>query len=400
MFNRSVIPVEGGNSMTIETIETQNIVNRLINILGKNINIMNKDGTIIASGDKSRIGDFHGAAKDAIDQKSEVIVNENNQVKYEGSKSGVNIPIYYKGEAIGVVGITGEPAEVKGYGLIVKELVELMIQEEERRNFELFQSRAIKNFARELVKYHGNEDYAILSSRAKLIQFDAAIPRILIAINICDFSSIMASYKEDSEVMAQKLKQEIVDSINVISNLALDVAVNIIDDHFVIFKSNYSNIDAYCEKIEKVLQDRFAIKVYIGVGSKCTSLEEYHRSYILATNTIDIGRRLHPEKLIYFSKDYNLQLLLHNVNHEQKAQFLSNLGTLFEDTHDDSVKELLNTIKVYFENKMSIKDTAAALYVHRNTILYRINKFVENYGIDITNPYNCMMVYIGFNLIE
>jgi carbohydrate diacid regulator len=92
--------------------------------------------------------------------------------------------------------------------------------------------------------------------------------------------------------------------------------------------------------------------------------------------------------------------LLHNVNQEQKAQFLSNLGTLFEDTHDDSVKELLNTIKVYFEKKMSIKDTAAALYVHRNTILYRINKFVENYGIDITNPYQCMMVYIGFNLIE
>ena len=120
MFNRSVITVEGGNSMTIETIETQNIVNRLINILGKNINIMNKDGTIIASGDKSRIGDFHGAAKDAIDQKSEVIVNENSQAKYAGSKAGVNIPIYYKGEALGVVGITCEPAEVKGYGLIVK----------------------------------------------------------------------------------------------------------------------------------------------------------------------------------------------------------------------------------------------------------------------------------------
>lgn len=386
--------------MTIENIETQKIVNRLINILGKNINIMNKDGVIIASGDKSRIGNFHGAAKDAIEKGKEVIVSKENKEVYEGSKSGVNIPIYYKGEVLGVVGITGDPAEVEGYGLILKELVELMIQEEERRSFELFQSRAIKSFARELIKDNREEDYKVLSSRAKLVQFNAEIPRVLIALDICDFSNIMASYKEDADVLVERLKQQIVDYIYEISNPSLDVVVNVAQEHFAIFKSNYSDIEVYFKRIEQVLLDNLKIKAFVGVGEVCTCLEDYHPAYELATNTISIGKKLYPDRFLYFSKDYKLELLLHNINSEQKRQFLGSMGSLFKYKQDENLKELLNTVKSYFENKMSIKDTANALYVHRNTVLYRINKFIETYEIDVTDPYHCMMVYMALKLIE
>lgn len=384
--------------MTIEILEAQKIVNKLMNILGKNINIMNKDGIIIASGNKGRIGDFHGAAKDAVEQKSEIIVNEENSLKYEGSKAGVNIPIYYKREVIGVVGITGEPSEVKGYGLIVKELVELMIHEDERRKFELFQSRAIKSFAKELVKYHSEEDYQVLSSRAKLVQFNFDIPRILISIEICDFNNIIAAYMEDTEVMIQRLKQQIIDEISSISNPEIDIVLNMVEDEFVIFKSGYEDIDNYCTKLKEILWDNLGIKVYIAVGGVCRNLKQYHAAYLLATDTLNIGRRINQDKLIYFSGDYKLQLLISSINKEQKQQFLSSFGTLFNNKDDESTKELLNTIKFYFENKMSIKDTASALFVHRNTILYRINKFIEIYNIDVTDPYQCMMVYIALNI--
>jgi carbohydrate diacid regulator len=385
--------------MTIETLETQKIVNRLMNILGKNINIMSRDGIIVASGDKSRVGDFHGAARDAALQKKEVIVNEGNKTRYEGSKFGVNIPIYYKGEVLGVVGITGEPAEVKGYGLIVKELVELMIQEEERRSFELFQSRAVKNFAKELIRHHDEEDYKVLTSRAKLVQFDANVSRAVVVFDICSFSSIISIYKENSEVMIQKLKQQIVDAVSSISNPDHDIVVNIADDHFIIFKSTYEDLKSYCHRVEEVLQEKLGIKAYIGVGRVCKDLGDYHKAYQLAVDTVNIGRKHHPDKLIYFFEDYKLQLLLLNISEDKKQQFLSSYGILFENDKDDN-KELLKTAKTYFENRMSIKDTANALYVHRNTILYRINKFKESFSIDITDPYQCMMVYIGLNLME
>ena len=119
--------------MSLETYDAQKIVDRLMNILGKNINLINTEGIIIASGDKNRINTFHAAALTASIQRQNIIVDNANIESFEGSKPGVNIPIYNNNEVLGVVGITGEPVEVQGYGLVVKELVELMIQEEERK---------------------------------------------------------------------------------------------------------------------------------------------------------------------------------------------------------------------------------------------------------------------------
>lgn len=386
--------------MTIETIEAQKIVNRLMKILGKNINIMNKDGIIIASGNKSRIGDFHGAAKDAVEQKSEVIVNEENFIKYKGSKAGVNIPIYYKNDVLGVVGITGDPLEVKGYGLIVKELVELMLQEEERRSFELFQARAVKSFAKELVKYHNEEDYEVLTSRAKLVQFNVDMPKTLIVVDAYNLDSNLTSYEEQSEIMIQKLRQRIVYEINSICNPVSDVVVNMLDNQFVVFKSGNEELNSFCNNIKEKLFSELNIEVYIGVGGVCKNIKDYHNVYLLAGHTLTVGKRLDRKKSIYFSQDYKLQLLLSSVNKEQKQQYLDSFRDLFESSSNDNTKELLNTVKVFFENKMSVKDTARKLFVHRNTVLYRINKIAEHFNINVTDPYQCMMVYIALNLLD
>ncbi|WDC84781.1 sugar diacid recognition domain-containing protein [Caloramator sp. mosi_1] len=64
----------------------QKIVNRLMSILGKNINIMDVDGVIIASGDENRIGTLHEGAKEAANRKEEVIIDDDNKNLYRGSK--------------------------------------------------------------------------------------------------------------------------------------------------------------------------------------------------------------------------------------------------------------------------------------------------------------------------
>lgn len=61
---------------------------------------------------------------------------------------------------------------------------------------------------------------------------------------------------------------------------------------------------------------------------------------------------------------------------------------------------MLTTIEVYFGNKMSIKDTSQAMFLHRNTVTYRINKFKDLYKIDVTDPYYWMFIYISWTLIK
>lgn len=386
--------------MILNKNECQKIVDRVISILGKNINIINSEGIIIASGDKRRVNTFHKGAKLAAIEKKEVIVEDKDLISYEGCRKGVNLPIYHNNEVLGVVGITGEPSEVRGYGIIVKELVELMIQENERTKMELFQVRAIKNFAREIIKDNVYEDESIFKTRAQLIGFIEKLPRVVIVADICSFATILDSYSEDSETMVQKLKQDVVDLIKSMTHSSDDIVFNLSEDRFVILKSLNKDLEEYCNDIQKLLKVELKLNMYIGIGSVCNDLKDYHKSYMQAHKVVNVGRNLYPEKLIYFANEYKIQLLLDAISHEQKQEFLNGLGDMFNNKNNTDVDEMLNTIEVYFENKMSIKDTAQVMFLHRNTVTYRINKFKDLYKIDITDPYYCMLIYISWMLIK
>ena len=339
--------------MILDKNECQKIVDRVIIILGKNINIINAEGIIIASGDKRRVNTFHKGAKLAAFEKKEVIVEEKNLNAYQGCRKGVNLPIYYNDEVLGVVGITGEPSEVRGYGIIVKELVELMIHENERTKMELFQFRAIKNFAREIIKDSVYEDVSIFRTRAQLIGFQEKLPRVVIVADICSFATILDSFSEDAEAMVQRLKQDIVDLIKSMTHSSDDIIFNLSEDRFVILKSLNKNLDQYCNDVQKLLKSELKLNMYMGIGSVCNDLKDYHKSYIQAHKLVNIGRQLQPKKLIYMEEEFKIQMLLDTINNEQKHEFLNGFGNLFSSKNSVDVNEMLNTIEVYFENKMS-----------------------------------------------
>lgn len=382
------------SSMIISSRDSQKIVDRLIKILGKNINIMNKEGVIIASGDIDRINTFHEVAKIAAINMKEVIVTKEDVKKYMGCKIGVNLPLYYNGEVVGVVGITGEPKDVKGYGLIVKELVELMIQENERQKMELFQSRAKRSFAKELIKKHDNIDLNLLEHRAKLVDFNLHKERNVIVMSINDFSQYIIDNKLD-EVMVQELKENIT---RVISGIIYsdDIAFNFKEQIFVLIKAKEENLYSYCESIHKVILDESGVSMCIGIGGSCKAVEDYAQSYLQACRVIEVGKRVNKAKNIYFLKDYKLELLLENIREEDKKEFLNGLDSIILDKKNN---EIINTIKVYFENGMNINKTSEALYVHRNTVIYRVNKAKEIFNMDISNPYECMIIYLSINIL-
>ena len=381
--------------MRIETVECQKIVDRVISILGKNINIMNDQGIIIASGNERRIGTYHEAAKRAANTKKEIIVD--TDTRFVGCKKGINLPIYSGNEVIGVIGITGEPMEVKGYGVIVKELVEMMIQEAERNKIELYQQQALRNLAIELIKENA-PSIENLSWRAELVGFDIKVPRTVMVVDICNFGLVIKLFKKETEVQVQEYKQNIIDIISSISNMNHDIIFNFYEDRFVIIKSMDISVLEYCSKLTSKIKDKLDIDINVGIGCTCKEIKDYYKSYSMANSAMEIGRKIKPKELIYNWYDYRLETLLRSVAEEKRSQFIGSFEMIHRDS--DSEKELLQTIKTYFELGMNIQKTAKVLYIHRNTVLYRLNKLKEQYGFDIMNSYNCMMLYISILLKE
>lgn len=366
----------------------QKIVNRLMNILGKNINIMDTKGVIIASGDSTRIGSFHEGAKIAASRKIDVIIDDSNIEYYKGTKKGINIPLFYNGEVIGVVGITGEPKEIIGFGRIIKELVELMVQEYENKKYETLHSRAMVSFIKEILNHPniGHEEEKILESRAKLIGFDIKKQRSLIVADIRGFNDFILS-KNLKEIDIQELKENIVEFIK--SKLNHDeIVFNFNEDRFVIMLSS-KNPMPFCKELQEGVKKKFNLSCIIGIGPDCKDIKNYHTSFTIANKLIDIGRKIDKDILDF--KDYKIELLIHSLSINDSIIFFEE----YKDILNSKNKDIINTIKVYFESGMNISLASKKLFIHRNTLTYRLNKIKEEFNVDITNPYVCMKVYIS-----
>ncbi|WP_461205145.1 CdaR family transcriptional regulator [Clostridium sp. DL1XJH146] len=389
--------------MLLKNEDMQKIVDRVIGIVGKNINIMDKNGIIIASGDLDRLGSYHEAAKLSANSKKTITITNTNMNLFKGCKPGINVPIYHENKVIGVVGITGQAALVEGYGQIVKELVELLIQEEERKTLEIYHKRAINSFIKELINKNAPENLDVLKWRSEYLNFDYSVNRFVIIADISNFNNNLSNNsKRDftSEIEVQKLKQNILDTINIFLGNNNDFAINLNNDRYIILKSANIDINDFLIRLNKLLKRKFNLIFHFSIGEECLDTKDYSKSFKTANKLINLGKKMHPKNLIYDKNQYKLHLFYDSISEESKKDFLSTFPQLFNDKPKDNIINILKTVKIYFENKMSIKETSEKMYIHRNTIIYRFKKLNEIYNIDVSDSYQCMLLYNCIILAE
>ena len=94
-----------------------------------NVNIMDSHGVIIASRNQDRIGNFHEVAWQIVQGTEDTIIIENDN-DYPGVLSGINMVIEIEGKREGVVGVTGNPEEIRPIAFIIKLAIETLIKYE------------------------------------------------------------------------------------------------------------------------------------------------------------------------------------------------------------------------------------------------------------------------------
>ena len=172
----------------------QQIAERTTTDLRKNINIMDQNGIIIGSGHKDRLNTFHEGAVRVLQTKNPFTVTNADAQSLQGAKPGINLPIRFNGEIIGVVGITGDPQEVEPYGEIVKNLVELMLAHDFLRREVELETRLLESFFQQVI---GGEikDLRLLAERAKLFKLELDSLRSVIVIHVEPFDARQISYE-------------------------------------------------------------------------------------------------------------------------------------------------------------------------------------------------------------
>ncbi len=368
----------------------QEIVERTMNVLGKNINIMDYNGIIIGSGNKERINTFHEGAAKVLETGEKLIVTEEEAKALRGVKTGINLPIKFNNRIIGVVGITGNLSEVESYGEIVKNLVELMLSHNFLQKEIELENKAIENFYQQLI---GNDinNREQLYDRAKLFNIDNTLYRKVMVIQISPFDNM-------------KINSEI-ENFNMLFNLDNTRDIFFIRGTSLVFikslkKKELKEQSSIIEKIARVILDRFESifnSVAIGIGQTIQELDKLYLSYEGAKHALKVGEKIYrSEEKIYFidhlGYDYFIPYLKENYAEYYLDMFSLDVREVFEDTDTGIILEGM------MENDLNISKTAEALFMHRNTLLYRIEKIKGLTGLDPKKAKDLFTLLLAYHL--
>ena len=135
------------------------------------------------------------------------------------------------------------------------------------------------------------------------------------------------------------------------------------------------------EMVEKKLEDELALKTVIGIGTPARHLRELADRYKEAVVSIDVGKVFEPDKTIINYESLGIGRLIYQLPTTLCEIFLSEVFKINPIEALDA--ETLFTIDKFFENSLNVSETSRKMFVHRNTLVYRLEKIKKITGLDL-----------------
>ena len=140
-------------------------------------------------------------------------------------------------------------------------------------------------------------------------------------------------------------------------------------------------LEKMAQSMEDTLKNELRIKTVIGIGTIAEHLRELADSYKEAQTAIEVGKVFDTEKSIMHYENLGIGRLIYQLPTTLCEIFLSEV---FKKNSIDSLdQETLFTINKFFENNLNVSETSRKLFVHRNTLVYRLEKIKKLTGLDL-----------------
>ena len=179
-------------------------------------------------------------------------------------------------------------------------------------------------------------------------------------------------------------------TVDVLSNLfpdkSQDFVLSINETDVAVIKQITSNtsvaeLEKMARAMEKALKNELGVKAVIGFGTVAEHLRSLADSYKEAQTAIDVGKVFDTEKSIINYENLGIGRLIYQLPTTLCDIFLSEV---FKKNSIDSLdQETLFTINKFFENNLNVSETSRKLFVHRNTLVYRLEKIKKLTGLDL-----------------
>ena len=146
-------------------------------------------------------------------------------------------------------------------------------------------------------------------------------------------------------------------------------------------EEGYKDMEKTANVILDMLNTEAMISVHVSFGTIVNEIKDVSRSYKEAKMALDVGKIFYSDQNVIAYSSLGIGRLIYQLPMPLCKMFI---GEIFgENTPDDFDDETIATINKFFENSLNVSETSRQLYIHRNTLVYRLDKLEKSTGLDL-----------------
>ena len=359
----------------IEPELARKFIERLTQYTEYNINIMNESGVIIASRDPARVGTYHEVADRIIHGEQDMVVIRDEK-EFPGVLPGINMAITHQGRKEGVIGVTGDPDKIHEVALITRLAMETMLRYEKQQE-EIRLRRNRKEHFLNILTQKEFADSSELRGIARQLGLDESLVRVPVVCRITGAGSAGAS--PDPEEALEELRRGK-------GHWGQDFSAVLDETHLIVYKTvklkGRKNFVDYKEELTEYLEhirawlSRKGTRGIFYVGSLQTAITQYYYAY-RHCKWLESHLR-EPDGIVFFN-DYVREYFRTLI---PRQELMRAFIIYAQEMPQESRQQFVEMMRALEATNYNLSEAASRLYIHKNTLIYRYNKFKDMLGVD------------------
>lgn len=382
----------------------QMVIENIKEILPFPISLSDHKGYIIGDSNPKRVGTLHTPSIEVLRKRRAISFDEEKIKQYENVLQGVAVPLNFHDETLGVLGIIGPPKEVWPHVELIKNYVEIMWQDAFKKEVKGLEERSLETFVQYLI-HDANLQTIKVKQFCDLFQLNYDLNYYCIVIDIGDalihsltkarhsFDINKGRFIERAKEIFQWVPGDICAFLNTEKIVVIKAATD--RENYYQFMHQLTNLG---RRFQSYFQRYTTNTFKIAAGTLVQTIEKVSYSYEKAEWLLRNGQKLDLNMMVYnyFNWEILTKLLPFQIDDDFYYKIHVRLKSLFADK---LFPQLKNDFLVYCESHLNVSEAARKLFLHRNTLIYRLNKIEVLTSLNMRNFNHCVLLYIALKTL-
>lgn len=207
-------------------------------------------------------------------------------------------------------------------------------------------------------------------NRAKKLHIEVNVPRVVFLIE-----SRIEKDNSAMEVLKGMFSQQAGDYLTAVDEKNIILIKNVSEG------SEFEDLLEIADSIVGIMNSEAMLDVRVSFGTLVNELKDVSKSYKEAKLALDVGKIFYAEKHIISYSTLGIGRLIYQLPENLCHIFIDEIFK--EGTPLSIDEEILTTVNKFFENNLNVSETSRQLFVHRNTLVYRLEKLEKATGLDV-----------------